>query len=161
MIIRLLILVLAWVLLVESQASARPLSEDVCRKKKHKEVNVRDTIKQSNVVFMPDSLIQDTLKYEFSKIKKVADRRKWTKELYKMIFVNPRKYNIDIVETENSEDRYQPYRGKIIRDIHVKVLPSGLVSMIRFLFSRIACNGCWLWQIPCIKSLPNELLKSK
>lgn len=123
MIIRWLILVLAWGLLVESQVSARPLSEDVYRKKKHKKENVRDTVKQSDVVFMPDSLIQDTLKYEFSKIKQVAERRKWTKELYKMIFINPRKYNIDIVETENSEDRYQPYRGKIIRDIHVKVLP--------------------------------------
>ena len=40
-----------------------------------------------------------------------------------MIFVNPRKYNIDIVETENSEDRYKPYRGKMIREIRVKVLP--------------------------------------
>jgi len=40
-----------------------------------------------------------------------------------MIFVNPRKINIDIVQTENSEDRYKPYRGKTIRDIHVKVLP--------------------------------------
>lgn len=125
--IRLLILVLAWVLLVGSQASARPLSEDVCRKKKNKKELLKqvakDTVKQNEVVFMPDSLIRDTLNYEFSKIKNVAYRRKWTKELYKMIFVNPRKVNIDIVATENSEDRYQPYRGKVIRDIHVKVLP--------------------------------------
>ena len=83
----------------------------------------RDTLKQSYVVFQPDSLIRDTLQYEYSKIKEVAFRRKWTKELYKMIFVNPRKFNIDIVETENSEDRYKPYRGKTIRDIYVKVLP--------------------------------------
>ena len=59
------------------------------------------------MVFLPDSLIRDTLQYEFSKIKEVAYRRKWTKELYKMIFVNPRKINIDIVQTENSEDRYK------------------------------------------------------
>ena len=125
--IRLLILVLAWVLLVGSQASARPLSEDVCRRKKNKKELLKqvakDTVKQNEVVFMPDSLIRDTLNYEFSKIKNVAYRRKWTKELYKMIFVNPRKVNIDIVATENSEDRYQPYRGKVIRYIHVKVLP--------------------------------------
>ena len=118
-----MILILAWVLLVESRADARPLSEDVRGKNELEWEEWRDTLKQSNVVFQPDSLIRDTLQYEYSKIKEVAFRRKWTKELYKMIFVNPRKFNIDIVETENSEDRYKPYRGKTIRDIYVKVLP--------------------------------------
>ena len=122
-IIRWMILMLAWVLLVESQANARPLSIDVCKNIENELIKLPDTLKQNNVVFLPDSLIQDTLQYEFSKIKEVAYRRKWTKELYKMIFVNPRKINIDIVETENSEDRYKPYRGKTIRDIYVKILP--------------------------------------
>ena len=118
-----MILILAWVLLVESRADARPLSEDVRGKNELEWEEWRDTLKQCNVVFQPDSLIRDTLQYEYSKIKEVAFRWKWTKELYKMIFVNPRKFNIDIVETENSEDRYKPYRGKTIRDIYVKVLP--------------------------------------
>ncbi len=123
MIIRCMIWMLAWVLLVESQANARPLSFDVRENNEYEFIKLPDTLKQNNVVFLPDSLIRDTLQYEFSKIKEVAYRRKWTKELYKMIFVNPRKINIDIVQTENSEDRYKPYRGKTIRDIYVKVLP--------------------------------------
>ena len=75
--IRLLILVLAWVLLVESRAGAGPLSGNACLSLS------RDTVKQNSKIFLPDSLIQDTLRYEYSKIKKVAYRRKWTKELYK------------------------------------------------------------------------------
>ena len=110
MIVRCMIWMLAWVLLVESQANAGPLSFDVCVDNGYEFIKLPDTLKQNDVVFLPDSLIRDTLQYEFSKIKEVAYRRKWTKELYKMIFVNPRKINIDIVQTENSEDRYKPYR---------------------------------------------------
>lgn len=122
--IRVLISVFVGVILLVSQGNARPLSEEVRdNKKESKKGRIRDTIPKNTVVFLPDSLIRDSLKYEYARIKEVAYRRKWTKELYKMVFVNPRKINIDIVETENSEDRYKPYRGKIIRDIHVKILP--------------------------------------
>ena len=121
-IIRCMIWMLTWVLLVESQANARPLSFNVRENKGYDLVKLPDSLKQSNVVFLPDSLIRDTLQYEYSKIKEVAYRRGWTKELYKMIFVNPRKINIDIVQTENSEDRYKPYQGKTIHDIYVKIL---------------------------------------
>ena len=117
MIIRCMIWMLTWVLLVESQANARPLSFNVRENKGYDLIKLPDSLKQSNVVFLPDSLIRDTLQYEYSKIKEVAYRRGWTKELYKMIFVNPRKINIDIVQTENSEDRYKPYQGKNIHDI--------------------------------------------
>ncbi|WP_294142403.1 hypothetical protein [uncultured Sanguibacteroides sp.] len=115
--IRSLILVLACVL-VGGQGHAQPSSENV---RGEKEI-WRDTIVESGV-FQPDSLIRDTLRYEYTKIKNAAYRWKWTKELYKMIFVNPKKYNIDIVQSENSEDRYKKYKGKIIRDIYVKILP--------------------------------------
>ena len=121
-IIRCMIWMLTWVLLVESQANARPLSFNVRENKGYDLIKLPDSLKQSNVVFLPDSLIRDTLQYEYSKIKEVAYRRGWTKELYKMIFVNPRKINIDIVQTENSEDRYKPYQGKTIHDIYVKIL---------------------------------------
>ena len=117
-----MIWMLTWVLLVESQANARPLSFNVRENKGYDLIKLPDSLKQSNVVFLPDSLIRDTLQYEYSKIKEVAYRRGWTKELYKMIFVNPRKINIDIVQTENSEDRYKPYQGKTIHDIYVKIL---------------------------------------
>ena len=60
MIIRCMILILAWVLLVESRADARPLSEDVRGKNELEWEEWRDTLKQSNVVFQPDSLIRDT-----------------------------------------------------------------------------------------------------
>ncbi len=58
-----------------------------------------------------------------------------------MIFVNPRKINIDIVQTENSEDRYKPYRGKTIRDIYVKVLPPLERALTTRLLCRTVCNG--------------------
>ena len=81
-IVRCMIWMLAWVLLVESQANAGPLSFDVCVDNGYEFIKLPDTLKQNDVVFLPDSLIRDTLQYEFSKIKEVAYRRKWTKELY-------------------------------------------------------------------------------
>ena len=80
-IIRCMIWMLAWVLLVESQANARPLSFDVRGNNEYEFIKLPDTLKQNNVVFLPHSLIRDTLQYEFYKIKEVAYRPKWTKEL--------------------------------------------------------------------------------
>ena len=73
-IIRCMIWMLTWVLLVESQANARPLSFNVRENKGYDLVKLPDSLKQSNVVFLPDSLIRDTLQYEYSKIKEVAYR---------------------------------------------------------------------------------------
>ena len=96
---------------------AGPLSESPCF------ADTLDTVSQGAMVFLPDSLIQDSLKYEYKKIKNFAYRWKWGRELYKMVFVTPRRVNIDVVETQNSEERYLAYRGKTIRDIRVRVLP--------------------------------------
>jgi len=74
-IIRCMIWMLTWVLLVESQANARPLSFNVRENKGYDLIKLPDSLKQSNVVFLPDSLIRDTLQYEYSKIKEVAYRR--------------------------------------------------------------------------------------
>ena len=71
-IIRCMIWMLTWVLLVESQANARPLSFNVRENKGYDLIKLPDSLKQSNVVFLPDSLIRDTLQYEYSKIKEVA-----------------------------------------------------------------------------------------
>ena len=65
-IIRCMIWMLAWVLLVESQANARPLSFDVRGNNEYEFIKLPDTLKQNDVVFLPDSLIRDTLQYEFS-----------------------------------------------------------------------------------------------
>ena len=67
-IIRCMIWMLTWVLLVESQANARPLSFNVRENKGYDLVKLPDSLKQSNVVFLPDSLIRDTLQYENAKI---------------------------------------------------------------------------------------------
>ena len=47
----------------------------------------REKILSRPRVFLPDSLIRDTLKYEYVRIKNVAYKSSFTKELYKMIFV--------------------------------------------------------------------------
>ncbi len=74
-------------------------------------------------VYLPDSLIRDTLRYEYTRIKDFAYRNKWTKELYKMVFVNPRPGYLNVMRTQNSEERFKEYAGKIIHRIDVVVLP--------------------------------------
>lgn len=75
------------------------------------------------LVFLPDSLIRDSLHYEYKKLKNFAYRAKWTKELYKLVFVNPRSGKINVMRTQNSEERFKRYEGKRIRQLNVKVLP--------------------------------------
>ena len=74
-------------------------------------------------VFMPDSLIRDSLRYEFTRLKEVAYRHGWSRQVYQMIFVHPPHGNIEVIEAENSEARYRPYQGREIREVHVRVLP--------------------------------------
>ncbi len=83
----------------------------------------QDSILTAPVVYLPDSLIRDTLSYEYTKIKNMAYKNTFTKELYKLIFVNPRPNRLNVMRTQNSEDRFRGYRGKIIAQIHVKILP--------------------------------------
>ncbi|MEG0795150.1 MAG: hypothetical protein RR397_01390 [Odoribacter sp.] len=83
-------------------------------------VNHREKIP---LVYLPDSLIRDTLRYEYTKIKNFAYKNRWTKELYKMVFVNPRPGYLSVMRTQNSEERFNEYRGKIIGNISIKVLP--------------------------------------
>lgn len=80
-------------------------------------------LKEKPLIFLPDSLIKDTLQYEFTKIKDVAYRNRWTKELYKMVFVNPVPDHLNVMRTQNSEERFSDYAGKTIKSISVKVLP--------------------------------------
>lgn len=75
------------------------------------------------LVYLPDSLIRDTLYYEYTKIKDFAYKSKWTKELYKMVFVDPRPGRLNVMRTQNSEERFREYAGKVIRNIEVEVLP--------------------------------------
>ena len=86
-------------------------------------VNLQVLETKGSTLFLPDSLIRDTLKYEFTKIKEFAYRRKLTRELYKMFFVNAASGNIDVLNTQNSEDRFKDFKGKTIRIISIKVLP--------------------------------------
>ena len=68
--VKILILVLACVAVV-GQGHAQPSSENVRVENKI----WRDTIAESGV-FQPDSLIRDTLRYEYTKIKNAAYRWK-------------------------------------------------------------------------------------
>ncbi len=74
-------------------------------------------------IYRPDSTIRDTLRYEYTRIKEVAGRSSLTKELYKLIFVNPKSNRVNVMRTENSELRYQPYAGKRIGRISLNILP--------------------------------------
>ena len=74
-------------------------------------------------IFLPDSIIHDTLVYEFSRIKRFAYRKKLTRELYRMFFINPSSGDIDVIETQNSENRFIAFKGKKIRNISVTILP--------------------------------------
>lgn len=76
-----------------------------------------------SLVYLPDSLIRDSLQYEYTKIKEFAFKNRFTKELYKMVFVNPRPGYINVMRTQNSEERFRDYGGKIIHDISIKILP--------------------------------------
>lgn len=93
-----------------------PLSKDSLRIK-------REAVLAVPVVFLPDSLIRDTLRYEYTKIKNIADKSALTKELYKLIFVNPKRNRVNVMRTQNSEDRFSDFTGERIRQINIKVLP--------------------------------------
>lgn len=75
------------------------------------------------LVYLPDSLIRDTLHYEYTRIKDFAYKSRLTKELYKLVFVNPRPGHLNVMRTQNSEERFRDYRGKIINSITVRILP--------------------------------------
>lgn len=83
----------------------------------------KDVVIRPHVVFLPDSLIRDSLWYEFAKIKNIAFKTKLTKELYKMVFVDPRPNTVNVMRTENSEERFKQFHGKIIKNIDIKILP--------------------------------------
>lgn len=79
--------------------------------------------KSMSVVFLPDSLIRDTLRYEYTKIKQIAYKNRLTRELYHLVFVNPNRGQLNVMRTQNSEDRFAAYRGRKIQNIDIKVLP--------------------------------------
>ena len=78
---------------------------------------------RSSKVYLPDSLIRKELAYEYTKIKDFAYKSRLTKELYKMFFVNPHKGSLNVIRTQNSEERFRQFQGKKIRHISVKILP--------------------------------------
>lgn len=80
-------------------------------------------------VFVADSLIRDTLRYEYAGIKNAAYKSSFTKNLYKLFFVNPKKNRVNVMRTQNSEERFRVYAGKVIEDIRIVVLPPFGVSV--------------------------------
>ncbi len=72
---------------------------------------------------LPDSLILDTLRFEYTKIKQFAYRKKLTRELYKLFFIHPPSGKLKVVHTQNSEERFRAFEGKRIGEIRIIVLP--------------------------------------
>lgn len=107
-------------MLFVAEISARPLVtvslQDTIK-------TVKDVVTGSSSVYRPDSLIRDTLIYEYSKIKNAAYKTKLTKELYKMIFIDPKPGQVNVMRTQNSETRFQEFAGKTIKNIAIVVLP--------------------------------------
>jgi hypothetical protein len=59
----------------------------------------------------------------YNSLKQGANKRKFTKELYNLIFVSPDKLNpTDTIKTERSETAFLQYHGKTIRQISIHVL---------------------------------------
>ena len=96
----------------------------------------REKILPRPSVYRPDSTIRDTLRYEYTRIKEVASRSSLTKELYKLIFVNPKSNQVNVMRTENSELRFRPYAGKQIGKIVLKILPPYGYSVYDTLYSE-------------------------
>lgn len=105
----------------------------------------RENVFSQPAVFLPDSLIRDTLRYEYVKIKNVAYRSSFTKELYKMIFVNPRYDRVNVMRTQNSEERFTQYAGQRIRSVTVKILPPYGTSVYDTSYSELDLG--WLKNI--------------
>lgn len=102
------------------------------------ECGFRDTVSivPLPVVFLPDSLIRDTLRYEFTKIKDIAGKSAFTKELYKLIFINPKHNRVNVMRTQNSEERFKDFSGEKIRSIYIKVLPPYGTSVYDTIYSE-------------------------
>lgn len=110
------ILLFLWVeLFFSTGLFAAPVQDSITVKK--------DNILSVPVVYRPDSLIRDTLTYEYTRIKNAAYKSSFTKELYKLIFVNPKRNRVNVMRTQNSEARFEAYAGKTIQKINIKVLP--------------------------------------
>lgn len=78
---------------------------------------------KGSMVFLPDSLIRDSLVYEYTKIKNFAYKSRLTKELYRMVFVNPRRGYLNVMRTQNSEERFRDFKDKMINSVTIKILP--------------------------------------
>ncbi|MDR2413972.1 MAG: hypothetical protein LBD64_03185 [Odoribacteraceae bacterium] len=90
----------------------------------------------ASIVFMPDSLIGDSLHYEFVRLKEIAYRHKWSRQLYRIFFPRLPRGKIEVLEAENSEARYKAYQGRTIREIRVRVLPPFGTSIRDTIYER-------------------------
>ena len=104
-------------------------------------VEMKPSYGQVSLAYLPDSLIRDTLRYEYAKIKEFAYRTKLTRELYRMFFINPAEGNLEVINTQNSEERFEPYRDKTIRNISVKILSPYSGSV----YDTVAVQGDIVW----------------
>ena len=100
---------------------------------KNKQHNLTDStyiISRDTFVFLLDTVKEKYRRNEsgngnkfYHALKRNADKRKFTKELYRLFFVAPDKLKpTDTLKTERSETAFVQYQGKKIRKITVRVL---------------------------------------
>ena len=102
----------------------------VTKKAKHNLADSTYVISRDTLVFLLDT-VNEKYPNEDSKegnkfyhaLKRSADKRKFTKELYRLFFVAPDKLkSTNTLKTERSETAFLQYQGKKIREISIRVL---------------------------------------
>ena len=102
----------------------------VTKKAKHNLADSTYIISRDTLVFLLDTVNENFPTNEtgngnkfYHALKRNADKRKFTKELYRLFFVAPNKLKpTDTLKTERSETAFVQYQGKKIRKIIVRVL---------------------------------------
>nr|NQU89328.1 hypothetical protein [Bacteroidota bacterium] len=120
-----------WIPIHEVNASgACNITPDTLYIKKGTQISIDGQLyiyKNDTTLILPDSIIERNPELKsrlfYSDLKNKADKYKVTKKLYNLAFSAPKGMVInDSVQVKRSEKRFDPYDGKIIRNIRYKVL---------------------------------------
>lgn len=79
---------------------------------------------RDSLIYHSESISLQKQQKQYERWKKKADKRKWTSNIFNLLFDEPRATELKPMEEENSYSMYGKYEGLIIRNIHIKVLKS-------------------------------------
>lgn len=128
-----LILMVCLFAIIQQNGAARPgplTDSDTLRIKAGSEILIYDSLHiflSDTMIYFPDSIIRQNPQLKtylfYQKIENEAKKSRFTKELYKLAFRGPEYLRSeDTVKIEKADAGYEPYNGKIIRNIYYKVL---------------------------------------